>query len=162
MKAPLSVVKDKFGDKKKLVDAVKAFAGSEELWLKRTSEDRGNDRGLEHVSNAKLIRLHTIFTEVKSKFGTRAALIEEILKLQNRGKDAGMKKRLEAYPVPRLYDLFKSESKRSRVGGKAEEGAPAKAPKAAKTAKAETTAKAAPAKAEKAPAKTAKKPAAKK
>ena len=157
MKSPLSVVKDKFGDKKKLVEAVKAFAGSEDLWLKRTSEDRGNDRGLEHVSNAKLMRLHAIFTEVKSKFGTRAALIEEILKLQNRGKDTGMKKRLEAYPVPRLYDLFKSESKRARASGKSAEGAPAKAP----GRKPANTEKAAPAKAAKA-APAAKKTAAKK
>jgi hypothetical protein len=110
MKSPLAIVKDKFGDKTKLVEAVKALA-TEELWLGRTSADRGKDRGLEHVSNAKLLRLHAVLTEVKEKFGTRAKLIDDILSAQNRSKDAGLKKRLEAYPVPRLYDLFKSGKK---------------------------------------------------
>lgn len=118
MKSPLATVKDKFGDKTKLVEAVKALA-TDELWLGRTSADRGKDRGLEHVSNAKLLRLHAIFTEVKGKFGTRAKLIEEILTAENRSKDAGFKKRLEAYPVPRLYDLYKSASKRAKASAKA-------------------------------------------
>src|SRR5690349_10622030 len=106
MKTPLATVKEKFGDKAKLVEAVKAFT-TEDLWLCRTSADEGKDRGLGHVSNAKLLRLHAVFTEVKEKFGTRAKLIDEILTAQNRGKDQGMKKRLESYPVPRLYDLYK-------------------------------------------------------
>ena len=124
MKTPLAHVKDKFGDKTKLVEAVKAFA-TDELWLGRTSEDRGNDRGLEHVSNAKLLRLHAIFSEVKEKFGTRAKLIEEILTAQGRSKDADLKKRLEAHPVPRLYDLYKSVKK--RVAAKSEKQAEKKA-----------------------------------
>ena len=110
MKSPLATVKDKFGDKTKLVEAVKALA-TEELWLGRTSADRGNDRGLEHVSNAKLLRLHAVLSVVKDKFGTRAKLIDEVLGAQNRSKDAGLRKRLEAYPVPRLFDLYKSVTK---------------------------------------------------
>lgn len=110
MKTPLSVMKDKFGDKSKLVEAVKALAG-EDLWLGRTSADLGKDRGLGHVSNAKLLRLHAVFSEVKEKFGTRAKLIEEILTAQGRGKDADLRKKLEAHPVPRLYDLYKSAKK---------------------------------------------------
>ena len=112
MKSPLATVKEKFGDKAKLVEAVKALT-TEELWMGRTSADRGNDRGLEHVSNAKLLRLHAVFSEVKEKFGTRAKLIDEILVSQKRDKDAGLRKRLEAYPVPRLYDLLKSSKKRA-------------------------------------------------
>ncbi len=112
MKSPLATVKEKFGDKTKLVEAAKALA-TEELWLGRTSADRGNDRGLEHVSNAKLLRLHAVFSEVKEKFGSRAKLIDEVLSAENRSKDAGLRKRLEAYPVPRLYDLLKSTKKRS-------------------------------------------------
>jgi hypothetical protein len=118
MKSPLAIVKEKFGDKQKLVEAVKALA-TEELWLGRTSADRGNDRGLEHVSNAKLLRLHAVFTEVKGKFGTRAKLIDEILSGEKRTKDAGYKKRLEAYPVPRLYDMYKTGQKRVKAASKA-------------------------------------------
>ena len=114
MKSPLAIVKDKFGDKTKLVEAVKALA-TDELWLGRTSADRGKDRGLEHVSNAKLLRLHAIFSEVKEKFGTRAHLVDEILVAENRTKDAGYKKHLEVYPVPRLYDLYKSAKKRAKA-----------------------------------------------
>ncbi len=114
MKSPLAIVKDKFGDKTKLVEAVKALA-TDELWMSRTSADRGNDRGLEHVSNAKLLRLHAIFSEVKEKFGSRAKLVDELLATENRTKDAGYKKRLEAYPVPRLYDMYKSAKKRAKA-----------------------------------------------
>lgn len=127
MKSPLATVKEKFGDKSKLVEAIKAF-GTEELWLGRTSADNagGKGRGIDHVSNAKLIRLHAVFTEVKTKFGTRAKLIEEILSAQKRSKDGDLKKKLETYPVPRLFDLYKSVTKAAKAAE----------PKAAKPAKA--------------------------
>jgi hypothetical protein len=119
MKSPLATVKAKFGDKAQLVEAVKALA-TEELWLGRTSadrggKDRGKTRGLEHVANAKLLRLHAIFTEVKEKFGTRAKLIDDILETEGRSKDGGLRKRYEAYPVPRLYDLYKAVKKRAKA-----------------------------------------------
>lgn len=113
-KAPLALVKERFGDKTKLVEAIKGLA-TEELWLGRMNSDQGGSRGLEHVSNAKLLRLHATFTEVKEKFGTRDKLIEAILTAENRSKDAGFKKRIEAYPVPRLYDHYKSASKRAKT-----------------------------------------------
>ena len=127
MKSPLATVKEKFGDKSKLVEAIKAF-GTEELWLGRTSADNagGKGRGIAHVSNAKLVRLHAVFTEVKTKFGTRAKLIEEILSAQKRSKDGDLKKKLETYPVPRLFDLYKSVTKAAKAAE----------PKAAKPAKA--------------------------
>ena len=113
MKSPINTVKDKFGDKAKLVEALTSLAG-DDLWLKRTNEDRGGDRGLKYVSNAKLLKLHATFTEVKEKFGTRAKLVDEILAAEKRTKDAGYKTRIEAYPVPRLYDLYKSATKRAK------------------------------------------------
>jgi hypothetical protein len=112
-KSPLAVVQERFGDKSKLVDAVKGFM-TEELWLGRTSSDRGGSRGLEHVSNAKLLRLHATFSEVKEKFGTRTKLIDAILDAEKRAKDTGYRARLEAYPVPRLYDHYKSAIKRAK------------------------------------------------
>lgn len=112
-KTPLAIMKELFGEKSKLIDAVKTFT-SDDLWLGRTSSDRGGAKGLEHVSNAKLLRLHATFSEVKKKFGTRAKLIDAILDLQKRSKDTGLRKRLEAYPVPRLYDVYKSSAKRGK------------------------------------------------
>jgi hypothetical protein len=120
-KSPLSIVKDRFGDKAKLVEAVKSFV-TDDLWLGRVSSDRGGTKGLDHVSNAKLLRLHATFSEVKAKFGTRAKLIDEIVTVLNRTKDQGYRKRLEAYPVPRLYDLYRSASKRAKAAAAAPKG----------------------------------------
>ena len=126
MPSPLAIVKEKFGDKEKLVAALEKLADGD-LWLGRTS-----DKGLAHVSNAKLLRLHRIFTEVKEKFGTRAKLIDAILEVEKRMKDAGYRARLDKHPVPRLWDAYKSAAKRA---GKAE---PKKAePKKAAPKKAE-------------------------
>jgi hypothetical protein len=108
-KTPLAVVKDKFGDKKKLVEALQALTG-EALWVSRTNAAKG----LAHVSNAKLLRLYATFTEVKEKFGTREKLIDAIVELEKRTKDAGYRQRLAAWPVPRLYDAYRSLQKREK------------------------------------------------
>ena len=137
MKSPLSLVKDTFGDKAKLVAAVEKFTG-EDLWIGRTN----TDKGLAHVSNAKLLRLHATFTVVKEKFGTRAKLIDAICELEKRTKDAGFKARVTAYPVPRLWDMFRVLEKRAKVAAapphakSKKAAAPAKAPKAAAAKKA--------------------------
>ncbi len=117
-KSPLAIVKEKFGDKDKLVEAVKAFM-TDDLWVKRTAQDRGKERGIEYVSNAKLLRLHATFSEVKEKFGTREQLVTAILDLEKRAKDAGYKKRLDAHPVPRLYDMYKSAKRTADRAAKA-------------------------------------------
>jgi hypothetical protein len=124
-KAPLAIVKERFGDKAKLVEAVKQLA-SDEMWLPRTNSDQGGSRGLEHVSNTKLLRLHDTLSTIKDKFGSRAKLVDAILTLENRTKDTGLRARLEAYPVPRLYDLWKSLDKRAKAqkaAAKADSGA---------------------------------------
>src|SRR5438067_799834 len=107
MKSPLSLVKEKFGDKAKLVTAVETFQG-DDLWVARVNKGKG----LAHVSNAKLLALHATFTAVKERFGTRAKLIDAICELEKRTKDEGFKKRLGAYPVPRLWDMFRAADKR--------------------------------------------------
>lgn len=119
-KSPLTLVKEKFGDKEKLVAALEQFTG-EDLWVNRTNQAKG----LAHVSNTKLLRLHAVFTEVKEKFGTRAKLIDAILEIMKRSKDAGWRTRLEAYPVPRLYDLYKSTAKRAKGAPAPKKAAPA-------------------------------------
>jgi hypothetical protein len=129
MKSPLATVKDKFGDKAKLVAAVEKFTG-EDLWIGRTNEDKG----LAHVSNAKLLRLHATFTEVKEKFGTREKLVAAVLDVEKRTKDEGYKARISAWPVPRLYDFYKAAAKRAKAAAPKTKAAPkakAAAPKAA-------------------------------
>jgi hypothetical protein len=137
MKSPLALVKEKFTDKKKLVEAVEKFTG-EELWVARTSKNKG----LAHVSNAKLLRLHQTFSAVKEKFGTRFKLIDAIVALENRAKDEGFRNRLLAFPVPRLWDLYRSADKRKGNVPGAAKTAPA-VPKAKTKAAAPATKKAA-------------------
>jgi len=133
-KSPLALVKDGFGDKAKLVEAIEKLATAE-LWLARTNENKG----LAHVSNAKLLRLHATFSEVKDKFGTREKLVDAVLELQKRTKDAGLRQKLSQWPVPRLYDAYRSASKRARP---AEQAAPAtKAAKAPASAGTDAAAK---------------------
>lgn len=117
-KAPLAIVAERFGDKAKLVEAVKALT-SDELWVPRMASDQGGNRGLENVSNAKLLKLHATLSAVKEKFESRAKLVEAVLALEKRSKDTGLKARLDAYPVPRLYDMWKSADKRAKAATKA-------------------------------------------
>ncbi len=113
MTTPKSRVQERFESKEKLVAAVEKLM-TDELWLARLSRDRGGNKGLAHVSNAKLLRLHDTLSEVKEKFGSRAKLIDAVLEAEKRQKDAGYRKRLEAYPVPRLYDHYKASLRRSK------------------------------------------------
>jgi hypothetical protein len=154
---PLAVVKETFGEKAKLVEALEKLTG-EALWVSRTNKEKG----LAHVSNAKLLRLHATFTTVKEKFGTREKLIDAILELEKRSKDAGLRQKLLEWPVPRLFDAYKSASKRHAPPDTTRPAAaPKKAPAAAKappaTAKAKAKAAAAAAKPAKAAKKTSKK-----
>ncbi len=146
MPSPLAAVKNKFGDKAKLVAELEKFTKDEDLWVARTNKDKG----LAHVSNAKLLKLHRTFSEVKEKFGTRAKLIDAILEVLKRTKDEGYKSRLSAFPVPRLWDLYKSSSKAAGAASK-----PAGEKKAKKAAAPAKKAAAAKKPAAKAPAKKA-------
>jgi hypothetical protein len=107
-KSPLSIVKERFGDdpkkaKEKLVAAVKKVAGKD-LWLDRLNEEKG----LEHVSNGKLLHLEQVFEAVSKEVGSRDKLIGEIAKLQGRSKDEDYKARLGEESTPSLWDRFQA------------------------------------------------------
>jgi hypothetical protein len=141
-KSPLHLVKEQFGDKAKLVEAIEKLTG-EDLWVSRTNAAKG----LAHVSNAKLLKLHATFTEVKQKFGTREKLVDAILELENRTKDSGLKQKLSDWPVPRLFDAYKAAAKRKAPAAKADKTPAGTAPaKNAPAKKAATKKAAAPAK----------------
>jgi hypothetical protein len=149
MSTPYAQMKSEFESKDKLVAAVKALA-TDELWLPRLGLDRDEGgKGLAHVSNAKLLKLHATLSAVKEKFGSRTKLIDAVLEVQGRAKDAGYRTRLETYPAPRLYDMFRASARGSdHPAAKAAKAAPKKAA-AAKPAAAKPAAKPA---AEKSPA----------
>jgi hypothetical protein len=77
---------------------------------------------------------------VKEKFGTREKLVEAVLELEKRAKDTGLREKLTGWPVPRLFDAYKSAKKRAagpKPAVKASADASAKATgKTGKTAKA--------------------------
>ncbi|MBZ0117765.1 MAG: hypothetical protein K8H88_12255, partial [Sandaracinaceae bacterium] len=81
----------------------------DELWLDRVNEDKG----LERVSNAKLLRLHEVLSEVKAQFGSRTKLIDAICETEKRTKDEGYRDRLKGWPTPRLLDWYKAAKKRA-------------------------------------------------
>ncbi|MGZ3418446.1 MAG: hypothetical protein ACXVEE_11310 [Polyangiales bacterium] len=131
-KSPAQIVKEKFGEKKKLVEAVQQFV-NQDLWVGRENEDKG----LARVSNAKLLRLLGTFTAVQAKWGTRAKLIDAVVEAANRTKDAGYRTSIANWPVPRLFDAYKSLTKQSAPKEKAAAKKPAAKAEAKPAAKAE-------------------------
>ena len=128
--SPVSAVKEQFQTKEKLVEAVQKLATSE-LWLDRVN----SVKGLGRVSNQKLLRLHAVLSDVKSRFGNRTKLISSILELEKRAKDAGYQTRLEGYALPRLVDLHSVlDRKRARTEAKAKGKPSAKKASVAKKA----------------------------
>jgi hypothetical protein len=135
MKNPLALVKEKHGDKAKLVAAIEKLAKGD-LWLERTNKNKG----LGHVANAKLLRLHNTLSVVKEKFGTREKLVAAILEIEKRSKDDGYKTRLDKYPVPRLWDMYQSLDHRHKVAAARTKTAAKPAAKAKKSAAKKSTA----------------------
>lgn len=143
-KSPLALVKERFKDKAGLVAAVKALA-TDDLW---NAKRLNTDKGLDHVSNKKLLHLHDVLSAVKKDHGSRAKLIDAIVAQHKRSKDKGYQSGLENKSTPELFQLLTVANKRAKVSAAA--AAPkakaAKAPKAAKAAKAPKAKKAAKAK----------------
>ena len=106
--SPLSIVKARFGDdpkkaKEQLIEAVKKVAGKD-LWLDRLNEKKG----LQQVSNRKLLHLEQLFGTMAKEVGSRDKLIAEIAKLKGRPKDEDYKTRLAEESTPSLWDRYQS------------------------------------------------------
>ena len=140
-KTPVSLVKERFESKEKLVAAVQKLA-TQDLWLDRVS----SVKGLGRVSNAKLVRLHDTLTDAKKRFGSRDKLVSSIVELKKRVKDKGFASKLAAYPLPQLLDLHAAATRASKRAEASAKAKPAAAPKPAKAEKPKAAAKA-PAKA---------------
>lgn len=107
---PLSQVKERFGEKAKLVEAVRKLT-TDALWLDRLNEDKG----LDSVSNAKLLRLHDLLSSVKKEFGSRDKLVASILELGKRAKDGDYKAKLLQLSTPRLVDMQRVAARRAKA-----------------------------------------------
>ena len=104
--SPHTRVSEGFKDKKSLIEAVQKLA-TKDLWIDRLNADKG----LERVSNAKLLRLHAVLSAVKSEHGSRSEMIGAILKLENRAKDEGYQSQLEGFATPALWGRFQAKKK---------------------------------------------------
>jgi hypothetical protein len=139
-KSPVTVVKERFESKAKLVEAVQKLATAD-LWVERLNAEKG----LAKVSNEKLVKLHDVLVDAKKRFGSRDKLISAILELKKRTKDASYSEGLKKFALPQLLDLHASVERASKRAAAKAAAAPKKAP-AAKKAAPKTAAKKAPAK----------------
>jgi hypothetical protein len=118
-KSPLQLVKDRFGSKEALVKELKGLVEKTDLFVKKFSEAKGLDR----VSNLKLLRLHKLASEVQEKFGTRQKLIDAVVELEGRIKDADYRKRFEKFTLGRLVDVYRAGERRVKTAAKKAEAA---------------------------------------
>jgi hypothetical protein len=112
-KSPLSIVKERFGDdpkkaKEKLVAVVEKAAGKD-LWLDRLNKEKG----LEHVSNKKLLHLEQVLEAVRKEVGSRDKLIGAIAKAQGRDQDEAYRARLGEESTPALWDRYQAVQSRA-------------------------------------------------
>jgi hypothetical protein len=127
-KAPLSQMKETFGDKEKLVDAISGL-----IELGSETKDQAKARLLA-VSNTKLMHLHAVAKEVKDKFGgSKDKLLDALVGKLGRAKDGDFKKGLTKYTTARLLDMYRVAERKAKGAAK---GATAKAGAAAGKTKA--------------------------
>jgi hypothetical protein len=111
-KSPLSRVKEQFGSKEHLVDAL---VGLPEGILERNEQDKDAfKKRLLSAANNKLLRLHHIGQSVKDRFGSKEKLVEAILTKAGHGKDADYRQKLTGLSVARLFAQASAQEKQDR------------------------------------------------
>jgi hypothetical protein len=110
-KSPLARQKDEHESKEKLVDRVISLLGS----ITKSDEDKDSLKArLLAASNKKLLRLHDVSNEIKSKYGSVEKLAEAVGAALGRAKDAPYLTKLASYTPSRLLDVLKSAEKRGK------------------------------------------------
>lgn len=110
-KSPLARQKDEHESKEKLVDRVISLLGS----IGRSEDDKDSLKArLLAASNKKLLRLHDVSNEIKSKYGSVEKLAEAVGAALGRAKDAPYLNKLKSYTPSRLLDLLRSAEKRGK------------------------------------------------
>lgn len=110
-KTPLQIVKDQYGSKDKLVDAVVALVERDE----GESEDEHRKR-LKYVSNAKLLHLVGLAESAKA-LGGREGMIAKVLELKGQPKDHEYSDRLKRLELGRLVDLTQGLLRAAKKAG---------------------------------------------
>jgi hypothetical protein len=112
LKSPLARVKETFGGKDKLVDAIVALLGS--------GDEPKDDmrRRLLGAANSKLVRLHGVATQVK-EIGGRDKLADAAAQELGRGKDKDYVAKLGTFSSGKLVDILQSARRRNQRKGAA-------------------------------------------
>ncbi len=110
-KSPLARQKDEHESKEKLVDRVISVLGS----IAKSDEEQDTLKArLLAASNKKLLRLHDVGAEIKSKYGSIEKLAEQLGTTLGRAKDAPFITKLKTFAPARLLDLAKTAEKRAK------------------------------------------------
>lgn len=110
-KSPLQMMKDKFGGKETLVDRLIDVLGA--------GDDKAATKTrLLAISNAKLLRLFQVGSEIKDKFGSKEKLAQAVAEAAGKAKDSAYVARLvkmaEKTPA-RVLDLLKITTRRAKA-----------------------------------------------
>ena len=109
-KSPLARMKDEHESKEKLVDRVMTVLGQ----IGKSVEDKDELKArLLAASNKKLLKLFTVGSEVKSKYGSMEKLADAAAQALGRAKDAPYVAKLKGMTAARLLDLLRAATKRS-------------------------------------------------
>jgi len=131
--SPLARVKADFGGKDKLVDKIVGLLGSGD----EPKEDMR--RRLLGAANKKLIRLHTVATELKTAGGKDAAAAAAATEM-GRGKDKDYVTKLGTYSSARVLDMLNvAKRRKSRAAAKPAAKAKVTTPKVKRAAAAPKT-----------------------
>jgi hypothetical protein len=117
IRTPLAEVKDRFGSKEALVKEIEKLTAKKDLLTDKLSE-----KGLERVSNTKLLRLHRLVTEVSNQFSDRGAMVDAYLALKGRAKDQPYKEKLMTFPLGRMYDMYRMAQRKKPAKASAAKG----------------------------------------
>jgi len=111
-KSPLARQKDEHESKEKLVDRVISVLGS----INKSEQDKDELKAsLLGASNKKLLRLHDVGNEIKSKYGSLEKLVDALGAALGRAKDAPFLTKLKSYTPARLLDMVRAAEKRSKT-----------------------------------------------
>lgn len=110
-KTPLQIVKDRYGSKDKLIDAVAELVQPEEG---ESADD--HKKRLKYVSNAKLLHLLGVAEQAK-QLGGRDGMVDAILQLKGQPKDHEYRDRLKKLSTGRLVDLTQSLQRAAKKAG---------------------------------------------
>jgi hypothetical protein len=108
---PLQIVKDRYGTKDKLVDAVAALVERDQG---ETEEE--HKKRLKYVSNAKLLHIAAQAERAKA-LGGREALIAKVLERKGQTKDHEYADRLKRLSLGRLIDLVAGLERAAKQAG---------------------------------------------